>query len=207
MGRRFAACVDRKCVPPTGDGSLWGCSGDKHPCPAPALLAPRVPQEVVSAGGPAAGSVQAPPGTGRLRKPLSPWVCDPPRAGPCAAVSFAGRLAGGRRGGAGSVSGSPPPPFSGCGGGTALGRQRQRVSGRLVPAEQLHQPELPAPVPRGAAHQAAAPGLHHPHPAVDLRAVLQGAWPPGAAGPGARLGVCGGVRARRARGAPSPARG
>lgn len=53
------------------------------------------------------------------------------------------------------------------------GRDR-RLSGPVVPAEQLHQPELPAPVPRGPAHQAAAPGLHHPHPALDLRAVLQG---------------------------------
>ena len=36
------------------------------------------------------------------------------------------------------------------------------------------QHELPEAVPRSAAHQAAAPGLHHPHPALDLRPVLQG---------------------------------
>lgn len=76
-------------------------------------------------------------------------------------------------------------PGSGQAAAGSLAGQRQRVSGPLVPAEQLHQPELPAPVPRGPAHQAAASGLHHPHPAVDLRAVLQGeppARPPTAAG-------------------------
>ena len=37
------------------------------------------------------------------------------------------------------------------------------------------EPELPEAVPSRSAHQAAEAGLHHPHPAVDLRSVLQGA--------------------------------
>ncbi|XP_035585186.1 voltage-dependent N-type calcium channel subunit alpha-1B-like isoform X2 [Zalophus californianus] len=40
--------------------------------------------------------------------------------------------------------------------------------------EQFHQPQLSPPLPCCPAHQAAAPRLHHPHPAVDLRPVLQG---------------------------------
>lgn len=87
-GRGFAACMDRKCVPPARAGSLWGCSGDKQPCPAPAPPARHVPQEVVSAGGPAAAGIQALPGRGCFGKPLSPWVCDLLREGPCAVVSF-----------------------------------------------------------------------------------------------------------------------
>ena len=49
----------------------------------------------------------------------------------------------------------PAPPVS-----SAVGRHVQH--------------ELPEAVPRGAADQAAAAGLHYPHPAVDLRPVLQG---------------------------------
>ena len=44
----------------------------------------------------------------------------------------------------------------------------------LMISEKLLQRGFPASVPRGAADQAAAAGLHHPHPAVDLRAELQG---------------------------------
>lgn len=36
------------------------------------------------------------------------------------------------------------------------------------------QHEFPEALPGSSAHQAAAPGLHHPHPAVDICAVLQG---------------------------------
>lgn len=44
----------------------------------------------------------------------------------------------------------------------------------LFPAEQLYQPQLPTPLPCCPSHQAAPPRLHDPHPAVDLRPVLQG---------------------------------
>lgn len=39
---------------------------------------------------------------------------------------------------------------------------------------QNDQPELPEVVQSGSTHQAAASGLHHPHPPLDLRPVLQG---------------------------------
>ena len=53
----------------------------------------------------------------------------------------------------------------------------------LFPAEQLHQPQLPPPLPCCPTHQAAPPRLHHPHSALDLRPVLQGEAGCGQAGP------------------------
>ena len=41
-------------------------------------------------------------------------------------------------------------------------------------SEKLLQRGFPAAVPRGSADKAAAAGLHYPHPALDLRAELQG---------------------------------
>ena len=42
---------------------------------------------------------------------------------------------------------------------------------------QADQPEFPEALQGGPPHQAAPAGLHHPHPALDLRAVLQGRTP------------------------------
>ena len=43
-----------------------------------------------------------------------------------------------------------------------------------LPSGSAVEPELPAVVPGGSAHQAAETGLHHQDPAVDLCPVLQG---------------------------------
>lgn len=47
------------------------------------------------------------------------------------------------------------------------------VSCRLSPG-QNDQPEFPEALQSRPPHQAAAAGIHHPHPSVDLRSVLQG---------------------------------
>lgn len=47
------------------------------------------------------------------------------------------------------------------------------LSCRLSPG-QNDQPEFPEALQSRPPHQAAAAGLHHPHPSVDLRSVLQG---------------------------------
>lgn len=58
-------------------------------------------------------------------------------------------------------------------------------SGPPAGQHQRLQHELPEALPRRPPHQAAAPGLHHPDPTLDLRAVLQGEVPtPPLRGPG-----------------------
>lgn len=61
--------------------------------------------------------------------------------------------------------------FAGCGFGS---RSFLKDTKPLLSAGQLHQPQLPAALPGSQAHQTPPPGLHHPHPALDIRAVLQG---------------------------------
>lgn len=61
--------------------------------------------------------------------------------------------------------------FAGCGFGS---RSFLKDTKPLLSTGQLHQPQLPAALPGSQAHQAPPPGLHHPHPALDIRAVLQG---------------------------------
>lgn len=46
--------------------------------------------------------------------------------------------------------------------------------GMCKPAGPSVEPELLEAVPSGSSHQAPPAGLHHPHPALDIRAVLQG---------------------------------
>ncbi|XP_035578702.1 uncharacterized protein LOC118356074, partial [Zalophus californianus] len=84
--------------------------------------------------------------------------------------------ASGGRGAASTLTGARPPQ-------DPLWRTWGRVHTDRSPAssgpaaggeEQFHQPQLSPPLPCCPAHQAAAPRLHHPHPAVDLRPVLQG---------------------------------
>lgn len=48
------------------------------------------------------------------------------------------------------------------------------VASCLLSTGQNDQPEFPEALQSRAPHQAAAAGLHHTHPAVDLRSVLQG---------------------------------
>lgn len=78
--------------------------------------------------------------------------------------------------------------FAGCGFGS---RSFLKDTKPLLSAGQLHQPQLPAALPRGQAHQAPPPGLHHPHPALDIRAVLQGEpWECGRQGGDLGRGSC-----------------
>lgn len=52
----------------------------------------------------------------------------------------------------------------------------------LLSAGQLHQPQLPEALQGSQAYQAPPPGLHNPHLALDLCAVVQGEWGGDAAG-------------------------
>lgn len=55
-------------------------------------------------------------------------------------------------------------------------RRGRLNEGTCNPAGPSVKPELPEAVPSGPSHQTPPAGLHHPHPALDICAVLQGRW-------------------------------